>query len=219
MGFLIEAEPRIKRRALNLCQEHLRKVVEVVRKTVQLIDAFIVNDVNSIVHLYNEVQKLGDDVTESKRIVSQEIIEAGAILLNREDYLRFTFVTSEISELCKGISFRVLAIVERKWDIPPDIKKGISELSSVMFNAMMRFRDAVFALNYGSPQLLEKAREVEMAEREADNIYRRLEVNILGYEMEISKMLILRDLIRLLEDTADKIEDASEAARILALAL
>lgn len=219
MVFPIEDEPRIKRRALNLCQEHLRKIVEVVRKTVQMIDAFITNDINSISHLYDEVQRLSEDVANSKRIISQEIIEAGAILINREDFLRFTFITSEIPELCKGVSFRILAIVEHKWDLPQDIKRGISELSSAMFNAMMRLRDTVFALNYGSPQILERAREVEVAEKEVDNIYRRLEISLLEHEMDIPKMLIARDLIKLLEDTTDKIEDASDAARILALAL
>lgn len=219
MVFPIEAEPHVRRRALNLCQEHLRKIVEVVRKTVQIIDAFMANDVNSVFHLYDEIQRLSDEAANSKRAVSQEIIETGAILLNREDFLRFTFITSEIPELCKGISFRVLAIVERKWEIPSEIKKGIADLSSAMFNTMMRFRDAVFALSYGSPQIYEKAKEVELAEREADNLYRKLEISILEHKMDLPRILIVRDLIRLLEDTTDKIEDASDATRILALAL
>jgi len=35
----------------------------------------------------------------------------------------------------------------------------------------------------------------------------------------VPKMLLIRDIIGLLEDTADKIEDASDAVRILSLAL
>ncbi|MEM2749343.1 MAG: DUF47 family protein, partial [Candidatus Bathyarchaeia archaeon] len=135
------------------------------------------------------------------------------------DFLRFTYVTSEIAELYKGISFRIVAMIEHKWDIPLDIKKGISELSSAVFNAMMRLRDAVLALNYGSPQISEKTKDVENAEREVDNLYRRLEIMLLDRGIETSKMLLIRDVIQLLEDTADKIEDASDAARILALAL
>jgi predicted phosphate transport protein (TIGR00153 family) len=217
--FPIEAEPRAKRRALNLCQEHLRKVIEVVRKTVQIIDAFSTDDSDSVIRLYDEVQKISDEIADSKRAVTQELIEVGAILLNREDFLRFTFIASEISELCKGVAFRILTIVERKWDIPPDIKKGIAELSSATFNAMMRLRDTVFALGYGSPQVSEKAKEVELSEREVDNLYRKLEILVLERNMEMSKTLLTRDVIRLLEDTADKIEDASDATRILALVL
>ncbi|MEM1530096.1 MAG: DUF47 family protein [Candidatus Bathyarchaeia archaeon] len=219
MVFPIEAEPRAKRRALNLCQDHLRKVIEVARKTAQIIDAFLNNDASSVMHLYEEVQRLSDEVAESKRMIAQELIEIGAILLNREDFLRFTYVTSEIAELYKGVSFRILAMIERKWDIPLDIKKGIAELSSTVFNAMMRLRDVVFALNYGSPQISEKAKDVEMTEREVDNLYRRLEILLLERGIDMPRTLLARDVIQLLEDTADKIEDASDATRILALAL
>ncbi|MBS7624196.1 MAG: DUF47 family protein [Candidatus Bathyarchaeia archaeon] len=219
MVFPIEAEPRAKRRALNLCQDHLRKIIEIVRKTSQLVDGFVANDSNSVARLYADVQKLSDEIAESKRTVTQEIVEVGAILLNREDFLRFVYVTSEIADLCKGVSFRILALMERSWEVPQNIKNSLAELSTAVFNAMMRLRDTVFALNYGSPQLFEKAREVEVAEREVDNTYRKTELLILEQNIEISKLLLIRDIASLLEDIADKIEDASDATRILSLIL
>ena len=78
------------------------------RKTTQLMDAFMNNDKAALKQLYEEVQKLGDEVDDSKRAVAQELVEIGAILLNREDFLRFTDVTSEIADFCKGIAFRTL---------------------------------------------------------------------------------------------------------------
>lgn len=217
--FPVEAEPRAKRRALNLCQDHLRRVMEIARKTTQIIDAFVTGNTDPVMELYEDVQKISDEVADSKRMVAQELIEIGAILLNREDFLRFTYLTSEIAELYKGVSFRILAMIERKWDIPTDIKRGIAELSEAVFNAMIKLREVVMALNYGSPQLSERAKNVEVAERAVDNLYRKLEILILDRNMDVSRTLLSRDVIQLLEDTADKIEDASDAARILALAL
>ena len=217
--FPVEAEPRAKRRALNLCQDHLRRVMEIARKTTQIIDAFVTGNTDPVMELYEDVQKISDEVADSKRMVAQELIEIGAILLNREDFLRFTYLTSEIAELYKGVSFRILAMIERKWDIPTDIKRGIAELSEAVFNAMIKLREVAMALNYGSPQLSERAKNVEVAERAVDNLYRKLEILILDRNMDVSRTLLSRDVIQLLEDTADKIEDASDAARILALAL
>ena len=217
--FPVEAEPRAKRRALNLCQDHLRRVMEIARKTTQIIDAFATGNTDPVMELYEDVQKISDEVADSKRMVAQELIEIGAILLNREDFLRFTYLTSEIAELYKGVSFRILAMIERKWDIPTDIKRGIAELSEAVFNAMIKLREVVMALNYGSPQISERAKNVEVAERAVDNLYRKLEILILDRNMDVSRTLLSRDVIQLLEDTADKIEDASDAARILALAL
>jgi len=215
----MEAEPRAKRRALSLCQDHLRKVIEVARKTIQMIDAFIAGDEPSITRLHDEIEKLGEEVMDSKRNVTRDLVEIGAILLNREDFLRFTYVISEIADLYKGISFRLLVMFERKWSLPQIIKEGIAELSEAVFTAMMKLREAVFILGYSSPQIFEKAREVEVAEKRVDNIYRKLEILLLEQDLNVSTMLLVRDVIQLLEDTADKIEDASDAVRILALAI
>ena len=106
----IEAEHRAKRRALRLCQDHLRKVMNVYRKAMQLINAFVDGDHNSMGGLYKEVLELSGEVDDSKRMVVQELVEIGAILLNREDFLRFTDLISEISDFCKGIAFRVLQL-------------------------------------------------------------------------------------------------------------
>jgi predicted phosphate transport protein (TIGR00153 family) len=182
-------------------------------------DAFMQNDKPSLKQLYEDIQKLGDEVDESKRSVAQELVEIGAILLNREDFLRFTDVTSEIADFCKGISFRIIEIVEKGWEIPADLKKGISSLTTAVFETATKLRDTFLMLNYGSPMVQEKARDVEIAERTVDNMYRELEVNLLDSKLEIPTLLMVRDVIQLLEDSADKIEDASDAARILAFAV
>ncbi len=219
MVFPVEAEHRAKRRALRLCHDHLRKVLDTYRKTTQLMDAFMNNDKASLKQLYDEVQKLGDEVGDSKRAVAQELVEIGAILLNREDFLRFTDVTSEIADFCKGIAFRTLEMMEREWNVPSDLKKGTMDLAGAVFETVSRLRDTFLMLNYGSPKVLEKARDVEISERNVDNLYRQLEINVLRSNMNMPTLLLMRDVIQLLEDTADKIEDASDAARILAFAI
>jgi len=215
----IEAEHRAKRRALRLCQEHLRKVMDVYRKVMQLVDAFADEDCGLLSTLYEEVQRLGDEVDNSKRTVAQELVEIGAILLNREDFLRFTDVTSEIADFCKGIAFRVSQLTERGWSVPLNLRKETSNLASAVFDVFTKLRDTFLMLNYGSPKVLEKAKDVEVAERKVDNMYRELEMNILNSKMGIPTLLLMRDIIQLLEDTADRIEDAADATRILAFAI
>ena len=215
----IEAEHRAKRRALRLCQEHLRKVMDVYRKVMQLVDAFADENCSLLSTLYEEVERLGDEVDNSKRTVAQELVEIGAILLNREDFLRFTDVTSEIADFCKGIAFRVSQLTERGWSVPLNLRKETSNLAGAVFDVFTKLRDTFLMLNYGSPKVLEKAKDVEVAERKVDNMYRELEMNILNSEMGIPTLLLMRDIIQLLEDTADRIEDAADATRILAFAI
>lgn len=210
-----ETERRVKRRALNVCQDHLRKVLNLTRKIPQMIDCFIREDLERARQLFNEIRSGEDEVDNARRLVSQELAEIGAILLSREDFLRFTNLTSEIADFCEGIAFRIVEIMEHKWNVPRDIKKDLMGLSEAVLEAVLRLRETMMVLSYGSAKTLEKAKDVEIAERVVDELYREIEIKLLNYKIEFPAFILLRDVIQLLEDSADKAEDAADAARIL----
>jgi predicted phosphate transport protein (TIGR00153 family) len=210
-----ETEERVKRRALNVCQDHLRKVVDLTRKVPQIIECFTKNDKERAKQLFNEIRGGEDEVDTARRLVSQELAEIGAILLSREDFLRFTNLTSEIADFSEGIAFRLVAILEHGWNVPSDIKKELLKLSEAVLEAVMKLRETVMVLNYGTTKTMEKAKDVEIAERNVDAIYRDLEIKLLSSKMDFPALILLRDVLQLLEDSADKAEDAADAVRIL----
>lgn len=205
----------MRRRAFNVCQEHLRKVLEIARKVPRMMDCFVNEDRDSARQVLAEIRKGEDEVDAARRMVSRELAEIGAVLISREDFLRFTNLTSEIADFCEGIAFRLLQIMEYRWKVPSDIKEGVMKLSDAVLETIVRLRETAMALNYGSSTALEKAKEVEVAERVVDDIYRDLEIKILNSKVQIPVLILLRDITQLLEDTADKAEDAADAARIL----
>ena len=219
MVFPVETEARVKRRALSVCQDHLRRVLDISRKISQMVDCFMKGDKKVARELFADIKKSEEEVDVARRAVSRELTEIGAILMSREDFLRFTSLTSEIADFCEGIAFRLLEIMERGWKVPTDIKEGLVKLSEAVFETISKLRETAMTLNYGASKAQEKAREVEAAERIVDDLYRELEVKIIDSNMDISPMLLLRDVVQLLEDAADKAEDASDAARILAFTL
>ncbi len=219
MVFPVETEERVKRRALSVCQDHLRNVMTTTRQVSQLIASFVKDDKKSAQKLFTEIRKSEEEVDDARRTVSRELAEIGAILMSREDFLRFTNLTSEIADFCEGIAFRLLEIMERNWKVPSDIKEGIVTLSDAVFETVSKLRETAMTLSYGSKKALGKAREVEAAERAVDDLYRELELKILNSKLEFPVMLLLRDVTQLLEDAADKAEDASDAARVLAFTM
>jgi len=219
MVFPAETEERVKRRALTICQDHLRKVMEITRKVPQLVDDFVKGNKASVKQLHTEIRKAEEEVDIARRGVAQELAEIGAILISREDFLRFTSLASEIADFCEGIAFRLLEIIERGYKVPSDVKKGLAKLSDAMLETVSKLRETAMTLNYGAAKASEKAREVEVAERVVDDLYRELEVKVLNSQIEIPALLLLRDVLQLMEDVADKAEDASDAARILAFAI
>jgi len=210
-----ETEQRVKRRALNACQDNLRKVVDVTRKIPQMVEHFSKNDKESARQLFSEIRKGEEEVINARRMVSQELAEIGAILISREDYLRFTNLSSEIADFSEGIAHYLVEIMEHNWNVPSDIKKDLLKLSEAVFDAVLKLRETMMVLNYGSSKTLEKAKDVEIAERIVDDLYRALSIKVLSSKLDLPVLLLLKDVLQLLENSADKAEDAADTARML----
>ncbi|MGD9130902.1 MAG: DUF47 family protein [Candidatus Bathyarchaeota archaeon] len=219
MVFPVETEERVKRKALDVSRDHLREVVDISRKISQLVSVFVKGDKNLAEELFADIKRAQNGVDTARRNVSRELAEIGAILMSREDFLRFTNLTNDIADYCEGIGFRLLQIMKREWNVPTQIKDDLIKLSDAVFDTIFKLRETVMTLNYGTAKALEKAREVEAAERVVDDIYRQLEVDIIDSKMDLPPMFLLWTVVQHLEDAADKAKDASDAARILALTI
>jgi uncharacterized protein Yka (UPF0111/DUF47 family) len=210
-----ETEERVKRRALNACQDNLRKVVDVSRKLPQLIESFASGDKENARKLFSDIKTGQEEVIKSRRIVSQELAEIGAILIAREDFLRFTNLSSEIADFSEGIAYYLVEIMEHNWVISSDIKKDLLKLSLAVLDSVLKLRETMLVLTYGSQKTLERAKDVEIAERIVDELYRALTIKMLSSKLELPVTLLLRDVLQLLENSADKAEDAADVARMV----
>ena len=210
-----ETEERVKRRALNACQDNLRKVVDVSRKTPQLVEYFASGDKENVRKLLSEIKTGEEEVVKARRMVSQELAEIGAILFAREDFLRFTNLSSEIADFSEGIAYYLVEIMEHNWVIPPEVKKDLLKLSLAALDSILKLRETMMVLNYGSQKTLERAKDVEIDERIVDDQYRALTIKVLASKLDVPVLLLLRDILQLFENMADKAEDAADAARML----
>jgi len=210
-----ETEQRVKRRALDACQDNLRKVVGLTRKVPQMVEHFSKGDKMMARQLFSEIKKDEEEVLEARRMVSRELAEIGAILISREDFLRFTNLSSEIADFSEGIAYYLVEIMEHNWNVPSDVKKDLLKLSEAVFDAVLKLRETMMVLSYGSTKTLEKAKDVEIAERIVDDLYRGLSIKVLSSKLDLPVLLLLRDILQLLENSADKAEDAADTARIL----
>jgi hypothetical protein len=152
-------------------------------------------------------------------MVSQELAEIGAILISREDFLRFTNLSSEIADFSEGIAFYLVEIMEHNWVIPSEIKKDLLKLSSAVLDAVLKLRETMMVLNYGSQKTLERAKDVEIAERIVDDQYRTLSIKVLCGKLDTPVLLLIRDTLQLMENSADKAEDAADTARMLSMVM
>ena len=210
-----ETEERVKRRALSACQDNLRKVVDVSRKIPQIVEHFASGDKENARKLLSEIKAGQEEVIKARRMVSQELAEIGAILIAREDFLRFTNLSSEIADFSEGIAYYLVEIMAHNWVISPDIKKDLLKLSLAVLDSVLKLRETMMVLTYGSQKTLERAKDVEIAERIVDELYRALTIKVLSGKLDVPVTLLLKDVLKLLENSADKAEDAAVAARVI----
>lgn len=214
-----ETEQRVKRRALSACRDNLRYVLDVNRKIPQMAEYFLNGDKESARKLFSEIKKGEEEVVKARRLVSQELSEIGAILLSREDFLRFTNLSSEIGDFSEGIAYYLLEIMEHKWKVPDDIKQDLVKLADAVLESVLKLREVMMVLTYGSAKTLEKATDVEIAERTVDSLFRAITIKVLSSKLDTPVLLLLRDILQLLENSADKAEDAADAARMLSFTM
>jgi uncharacterized protein Yka (UPF0111/DUF47 family) len=180
-----------------------------------LVEQFSNGDKDQARQLVSEIRMGEEEVIKARRMVSQELAEIGAILISREDFLRFTNLSSEIADFSEGIAYYIIEIMEHNWKVPDDIRKELLKLSEAVFEAVLKLRETMMVLSYGPQKTLEKAKDVEIAERTVDDIYRALQIKVLSSKLDLPVLLLLRDVLQLLENSADKAEDAADTVRTL----
>ena len=220
MVFPRETEEQIRRTVLNICQDHIRRVLDCVRELTGMLDDFQSNaDVETMGnHLY-QIRKLKEEATENKRLLLNELSETGMLLMNREDFLRMAVQINEIPDYAEGAAFRINHMVRKKVEISNDLLESLMNLCKNVLKTVTNLRETILALNYSRVKAIEVSKGVEIAEYAVDELFREIEMKIIDAELDLRTTLILRDLTQLLEDIADKAEDAIDSARVLALAV
>lgn len=218
MAFSRESEEQIRRMVLDICQDHIRKVLEAVRELSSMVyDLSTSTGSGAMDNHLEQIKKLKEDAAEHKRVLLNELAETGMLLMNREDFLRFVVQVDEIVHLCEGAAYRIAFMTKRKIKVKKDLLEALFNLSKNVLKTVTNLRETVLALTYSRAKAIEMARSVEIAEYATDEIFREIEITIIDAKLDLGSTLLLRDLTQFLEDIADKAEDAIDSTRVLAL--
>jgi len=220
MAFPTEAEEQIRSAVLSICQDHIRKVVEAVRELTLMIDEYASEATakNMEDHMAR-IKELKEEASDLKRGILMELAERGMLLLSREALLRLVIEVNNLANTSEAIAFRVVQLSKSKWEVGEDIKIGLLSMAKNILKAVSSLRQTIFALKYDRSQALNLAKDVDTAEYVVDEIYRNLDTKIIESGLELAILIILREIAGSLEGLSDKIEDAADAVRILALGL
>ncbi len=214
-----ETTLRLKRQLLQICQELARYAVDSVREVHNLVVACFDGDTSKLDEVLLNISMLKNKSVETERNLSNELVEAGAIMTSREDFLRLASPLTRIPDLCEGTVFRLREFFLRKKLVEKSLRDSFKELVVKTLETVTRLREVIFTLGFETSKIQELARSVEAYEKEIDSLFRILEIKIIFSKADVSTILLLKDVANLIEEVADRAADAADAARVLSLSV
>jgi predicted phosphate transport protein (TIGR00153 family) len=207
-------------RLLSLVQDQIRHVLDLLRKTLLMLEAANrEEDLKKLEEIYSQVLKTDEAGKEARRLVEKEVSEIGAILTNREDFIRLVNSIDKIADTAEGVAFRILGLAKARMKINKDILNSMSKLGEVVLQTVTKLRESLLAVTLNSDTFMQKTKETEDSERQVDELYRNLDLVILQSDMKVGQLLLVREIVSMLEDIADRAEESAETLRVLSFVI
>lgn len=200
---------------LKEAQEHVEETHNTVQFFAQAVAAFIRGDINAKAAAIASVGESEHkaDILRSKMVSA---LSEGLLLPpDREDLMHFVKTLDKIADWTNGAA-RILGFIETR--PPEEVLKNISCATEIIVNSVSRLKEAIRALTQNNiKKAIADSEEVDRLEHEADDQKKLLIESILHAHLESTGLVLTYQLAEYLEGVTDKIEDAAEVVRILAI--
>ncbi len=206
----------VRRLVLMLAKDHTRKSLMAVRTLAQLLEEIKggVRDEHAFNSKYAEILKIDDECKDLRLQAERKVLEAGALLAERGEYIRFLGCIDRIPDRIEGAAYRLLALT--KISYPSERVAGaIQEILDHVRDSVESLNRAITALEMDSAQGHKLLKEVSEREQETDEAFRRVTVDLLRTEVPLPQLLLSREIIDMLESVADTAEEAANVLAVL----
>ncbi|MBU2045019.1 MAG: DUF47 domain-containing protein [Candidatus Omnitrophica bacterium] len=203
----------------ELVLEDAKKHVEITYQTVdwfkKAISAFVAGnnrEKNEAIEKVSECERQADELR--KKMVN-ELSEGLLVAPDREDLMHFVKSLDRIADWTNGAA-RLLGFIEQK--LPDNVLENISLATDLIFNSITKLREAIQSLiSNDFKKSLKDCEEVDHIEHSADEQKKVLIGVIIHARLEPTSLLLTYQLAEYLEGVTDKIEDAADFIKVVAV--
>ncbi len=134
---------------------------------------------------------------------------------DREDLMHFVKTLDKIADWTLGAA-RILGFIEQR--PPQDVLGNISSATELIFTSISKLKEAIYAITKNDlKKALADCEDVDRLEHEADDRKKLLIESIIHAKLEPTWLLLCYQLAEYLEGVTDKIEDAADFIKVLAI--
>lgn len=206
---------REQRRVLLASRDHMQKVLEVTRLVQSAINYFCAGDLNRAKEIHEQIFHTERQADDLHRDLLERLSEGMFLPADRADLVHLVDRVDDVADYANGAARLATLFTEA----PPEaLREGIAKFGDLLHQATKQLADALDKLAEGERKdALDLCTAVERAEEEADALKASLYRELFTMDLPAGTLLLLRDLIESMENTADKAEDAADLLRLLAV--
>ena len=213
-----ELEVQAKRKALAVLQDEINRILNAGRVLSTLPKMLVIKDKAGIKTALEQISSIEDEVENLRRKITRDVADVGGLILNRDNILNTAYTMDEISGYITGISFK-LSNIKVSTIKTSNLDKDLTELIELVVDEIYKLNEIIRSLNVDSSKSIELAQETQKIERDIDTKYRIMEIKALNEIDDTKELLLMKDVIELIEEMADKCQEVSDSFILLALSL
>jgi len=213
-----ELEVQAKRKALAVLQDEINRILNAGRVLSTLPNMLVKKDKTGIKSALEQIDAIEAEVENLRRKITRDVADVGGLILNRDNILNTAYTMDEIGGYITGISFK-LANIKVSTIKTSHLDKDLTELIELVVDQIYKLNEIIRSLNVDSGKSIELAQETQKIERDIDIKYRIMTITVLNEITDTKELLLMKDVIELIEEMADKCQEVSDSFILLALSL
>jgi hypothetical protein len=213
-----ELEVQAKRKALAVLQDEINRILNAGRVLSTLPNMLVKKDRAGIKSALEQIDAIEAEVENLRRKITRDVADVGGLILNRDNILNTAYTMDEIGGYITGISFK-LANIKVSTIKTSHLDKDLTELIELVVDQIYKLNEIIRSLNVDSGKSIELAQETQKIERDIDTKYRIMTITVLNEITDTKELLLMKDVIELIEEMADKCQEVSDSFILLALSL
>jgi len=213
-----ELEVQAKRKALAVLQDEINRILNAGRVLSTVPNLLVKKDKTGIKSALEQIDAIEAEVENLRRKITRDVADVGGLILNRDNILNTAYTMDEIGGYITGMSFK-LSNIKLSTMKTSHLDKDLTELIELVVDQIYKLNEIIRSLNVDSGKSIELAQETQKIERDIDTKYRIMTITVLNEITDTKELLLMKDVIELIEEMADKCQEVSDSFILLALSL
>jgi len=205
-----ELEVQAKRKALAVLHDEINRILNAGRVLSTVPNLLVKKDKAGMKSALEQIDAIEAEVENLRRKITRDVADVGGLILNRDNLLNTAYTMDEIGGYITGISFK-LANIKVSTIKTSHLDKDLTELIELVVDQIYKLNEIIRSLNVDSGKSIELAQETQKIERDIDIKYRIMTITVLNEITDTKELLLMKDVIELIEEMADKCQEVSDS--------